>query len=1337
VKKIFYLSIILILIFSNYSIAQQKDLWITFNSADGLASNRAQTIIESKDGSLWFGTTGGVSRYRDGIWTTFTTSDGLVYMHVTTIIESKDGSLWFGTPRGVSHYHNGTWTTFTTANGPAYNSVKIMCESSDGALWFGISNGGAGCYKNETWTIFTTIDSLANNNVTTIFESSDSSLWFGTWGGGVSRYRDGIWKSYTTADGLVNNLVSVIIESSDKALWFGTWGGASCYKDGIWKSYTTADGLPDNWILTICESNDGTVWFGTKDGATRYQDSTWKTYTKADGLADNSIFAIFESSDGALWFGTGNGGASRYQPEIWTLFTTADGLGYNSIETIFESSDNAIWFGTYRGGVSRYKNETWTTFTTRDGLADNIVSAILESSDGALWFGTDGGVSHYQNETWTTFTTADGLIDNSVTSICESKSGSIWFGTFKGVSRYQNGIWTNFTTADGLGGKGVGAIIESSDGSLWFGTNGVTRYYNETWTNYTNVDGLADNTVFAICESSDGALWLGNVSGVTRYKDGVWKVFTPLDGLASYYVYTIIESSDKSLWFGTLGGVSRYKDGMWETFTSEDGIGSNTVYSICESKDGNLWFGTYSGASRVRPDKISPFTFIINGPDNKEIIGIFTPTFIFNGKDFQTKQDDLYYSHVVVDTSIIFNESYWSSFSKITAIQTRPLQNGTYKFQVRARDKWGNIDPTPATSTFTIDITHPTVIMNSPVQREHIKSNYIILGSAFDNSPIKDFNYYKLYYGTFISETQEPQWKDDKFTNLKSNEVRNDTLGILNSIGIEDGLYHIRLWAIDTLRHESEDKVLVTIDNTKPIVEISSPKAGDKASKKVDIYATIHDPNLEKYFLEYKMVYQARWQYLHQDTLSLSIENQLIYAWENSSDSGDVYLKLTAWDKAGNSTSDTVLFVLDNRESHLPTANILSPLNNAYVHDFVRIKGYATDKNFTKYTLSLICESIDTLLIESDKKKENEILFTIDTKSFPDDKYKIYLTVLNDRQYQKTDSILITIDNTLPFAQITSLSSDTISCYALIQGEANDVNLKGLTLKYAKVEETDSSKFMLIDTTFTYWNTIKLNGYYTLYLIVEDKGGLRAIDKQTYYIDNPIFDQRNGLRKKHEEFSLYIPPNSYPASVICLEKRSIDDFIFDPEDITPTDLICEIHSSIEETQFNKSAVFTIDYNNNDLSQFDESKLRVFSWEDDNWNLLGGTLDEDKRIITTAINRIGIYGLFECQKEIETSDKGLQVDCQPRMISPRGGGYSTETNISFYLGKDSNVTINIFNMAGRLVNTLCENKFVTNGMNSIAWNGKDSSDRFCISGLYVVLIQAEEDNATKTVMVLNK
>jgi len=1428
-----YLTCILIL--SGYSIAQQQDLWTTFTKANGLASNLVNTILESSDGALWFATGGGISYYYEGTWITITTADGLASNTVYAIIQSSDGALWFGTSNGISCYFDGVWTTYTTADGLADNYVIAIIESSDGALWFGTWMGGVSRYYEGIFTTFTTADGLADNEINTIIESSDGALWFGTGGGGASRYYAGIFTTFTTADGLNSNGIRAILESNNGALWFGTLrGGVSRYYEGIFTTFTTADGLAGNDVYSIIESCDGVLWFGTDAGISRYYKEIWTTLTIADGLAGNDVYTILESSDGALWFGTRGGGASRYYPGIWTTFTVADGLVSNNVVAILESKDGALWFGT-SVGVSRYSESSWTNYTTVDGLAGSWVYAILESSDRTMWFGTNKGISRYYSGTWTTFTTTDGLADDHVNAILELKNRALWFGTGGGVSCYSDGFWTNYTTTDGLISNYVNTILESNDGALWFGTDGgVSRYFEEFWTNYTTADGLVSNYVNTILESNDGALWFGTGGGVSRYSEGFWTNYTTADGLVSNYINTILESNDGAMWFGTYGGgVSRFYESKWTTFSTADGLADNFVKATIESNNGTLWFGTmYEGVSRLKPDRIPPFTLIFEAPDG--IIGTSTPFFSFIGRDYRTKQEELYYSYAIVDTSLTPEGNYWSPFSKYTSMQTLPLQNGTYTFYVKARDRWGNVDQTPATRTFTVDITAPTLVINSPKQEQHIKGEVAIIGSAFDNSPIKDFNFYKLYYGSYISENQEPEWQEDRFTHLKSNAVKNDTLAIFNTLGLEDGLYHLKLWAIDTLKHTGEDNVIITIDNTHPevqityakpnenlknivdirasifdinideyvleykfnrhnnwkllyrdtlahpvqdsliycwenisdsgnvslkltswdksgnfsidsvqflwnnlitpYVEIISPTDYDTLRGIIDIYGTISDVNLDRYLLEYKMPFNTEWQFLHQDTLNSPIENELIYTWQNTSDSGNVFLKLTAWDKDGNSASTSVQFILDNKDYQLPTATIIYPADNAYLNNWISIIGNATDKDFAKYSIYLSNSYLDTLLIESYEKKENEELFVLDTRSFPDGGYNLLLTVWNNKEYKKTDNISITIDNTPPSAKITAPLIDTLSCFVQIYGEVNDDNLKGMTLNYAKYGVTDTSKFILIDTTFNYWNTMELNGFYTLYLSAEDKGGLKTVDQQHYYIDNPAFKERTGLKKTQDELSLYIPPNGYSSSVICIEKLSKDSFDFNVDKINPTDLIFEIHSSSNEKRFKKPGVLTINCDNLDLSNYDESSLSIFYFEDSEWQFIGGTFNDVTKTITATINQVGTYGVLE-SKQIETfANKDVQLSCQPRVFSPRGSGYNNETVISFYLNKPSTITIKIFNTSGRLICTLMRDELMNVGNNVAHWDGKDNDGNYCVSGLYIRVGRKVQN---KIVMVLNK
>ena len=396
---------------------------------------------------IWAATSGGVVRWdtQTAQYMKLTTADGLADNDVQSMLQDGEGGLWFSTyGGGVSHLDaGGRWSTFTTADGLAHNVVLSMQQDGEGGLWFGTYDGLSRLDAGGRWTTFTTDDGLAGNYVGSMLQDGAGSLWFGTGGGGVSRLdADGRWTTFTSADGLADNSVRSILQDGEGSLWFGTYDGVSRLDaTGHWTTFTIAYGLPgDNSIQSILQDGEGSLWFGTYDGVSRLDaDGRWTTFTTDDGLADNGVLSILQDGEGNLWFGTW-GGVSRLDAGgRWTTFTTDDGLADNDVVAILQDEAGSLWFATRGGGVSHLDAAgRWTTFTSADGLAHNYVLSILQDGAGSLLFATLGGVSRLDADgRWSAFTTADGLAANGVFSILQDGEGNLWFGTWGGVSRYR------------------------------------------------------------------------------------------------------------------------------------------------------------------------------------------------------------------------------------------------------------------------------------------------------------------------------------------------------------------------------------------------------------------------------------------------------------------------------------------------------------------------------------------------------------------------------------------------------------------------------------------------------------------------------------------------------------------------------------------------------------------------------------------------------------------------------------------------------------------------------------------------------------------------------------
>ncbi|MBT6144255.1 MAG: hypothetical protein HOH74_02425, partial [Gemmatimonadetes bacterium] len=445
----------------------QKGLWRTYGLPDGLASTSIDAIYQDRNGYLWFGTQGGVSRYDGTHFTTFTIDDGLAYNGVSAIAEDADGTLWFGTWGGLSRYDGLTFTTYTTADGLADDLVLALHRGSAGRLWIGTQSG---------------LNCLDGSDLHT----------------------------YSVGHGLPHEHISAIAEEPDGSLWFGTWGGGASHFDG--DDFTTYAGidLGHDEISDIGVDAEGGIWFATQSGVSRIFGDHVRRYTETDGLAHNAASSLAFDALGRLWVGTWEGGVSRLTAAGFVNFDSDAGLAHNEVSTIAADGDGHMWFGTWGGGISRYDGNNFEHFSDVD-LA-GAAKALWQDHKGRLWVGTSAGLYRKDRHGFHHYTTSDGLAHNAVNAITEDQSGILWIGTQSGLSRLDgDGNVTSFTTDDGLPHNWVNAVHCDAGGRLWLGTwgGGAARFDGESFVTYNDANGLGHDWVNTIYEDGFGRLWFG------------------------------------------------------------------------------------------------------------------------------------------------------------------------------------------------------------------------------------------------------------------------------------------------------------------------------------------------------------------------------------------------------------------------------------------------------------------------------------------------------------------------------------------------------------------------------------------------------------------------------------------------------------------------------------------------------------------------------------------------------------------------------------------------------------------------------------------------------------
>jgi PAS domain S-box-containing protein len=158
------------------------------------------------------------------------TRQGLMSGRVYAFAEGMNGSLWFGTMAGISRWSpsaasGGTWKHWTSREGLRGHRVFTMAVDSAGTVWFGDYDGRQGLgYVDTSDAIhyLTTADGLANDQVWDVKADRAGILWITT-SGGLSSLDHGIFSTFDDKSGLPHLSLWPVLPL-DRHIYVGTTG---------------------------------------------------------------------------------------------------------------------------------------------------------------------------------------------------------------------------------------------------------------------------------------------------------------------------------------------------------------------------------------------------------------------------------------------------------------------------------------------------------------------------------------------------------------------------------------------------------------------------------------------------------------------------------------------------------------------------------------------------------------------------------------------------------------------------------------------------------------------------------------------------------------------------------------------------------------------------------------------------------------------------------------------------------------------------------------------------------------------------------------------------------
>ncbi|MFA6469870.1 MAG: two-component regulator propeller domain-containing protein [Bacteroidota bacterium] len=602
-----------------------------------------------------------------------TTRNGLSSNTVNTVLQDKNGFLWFGTETGLNRFDGYRFKIYQNnrkdSNSLSNNYIWSLCEDAAGNIWIGTDGGGLNKFdpQTETFVRYQNIagdsSSLSTDIVQSVYHDRKGNLWVGTWDGGVNLMQKNA-KSFVrfmhnplNPTSLSDNKVHFIKEDSEGNIWIGTDGGGLNRFDPMTVSFTSFKHDPKNprslsfdMVTDMVEDPKGNLWLTTYGEGLDLFDRRNKTFANyklqgRDVKASSNVFwKIVQDSKGLLWITTQTEGLVIFNPQTKTFTWLKEnknirgGLPANILQDVFEDNSGILWITTVGKGIvktDRNPSEFMTVQHTAgdvNSIPSGFIYSLCEDSNGDILIGTiESGIvrltSQFRIKKRYPVNTPNGLSGEYARSMFRDSENNLWVGTYYGTLNKldrKSDTFEHFNLdfrKENPMRNFVRSIMEDSDGTLWFGSHGnggLTTYdtKKQQWLYFVPSDtsklALSGYDVLSVREDRKGYLWVGTQSyglnRIDRSTGTVKKYFHEANNPRSVPDNSVPElfvDSRGNLWIGTTSsGLARYdyETDSFEIFTTEEGLSGNSICGILEDDHGNLWISTMNAITRFNPE---------------------------------------------------------------------------------------------------------------------------------------------------------------------------------------------------------------------------------------------------------------------------------------------------------------------------------------------------------------------------------------------------------------------------------------------------------------------------------------------------------------------------------------------------------------------------------------------------------------------------------------------------------------------------------------------------------------------------------------------------------------
>ncbi|WP_299074787.1 hybrid sensor histidine kinase/response regulator [uncultured Paraglaciecola sp.] len=576
-------------------------------------------------------------------------NNGFASSIIFSIVQDKEGFLWFGTAYdGIMRYDGKRILRYqhdpNNNNSLAHNNAGNLTIDRNNNLWIGSWGGGLSKLEIETNTFHNyqndrnNANSISATRVKDIFEDSRGNIWLGNASGGFNKFNPE--RQDFTRFGYKNGRINIesdetshariwdIVQTTPDTLWIGTHYGLNRFntKTNKFKLFLPPKGLrhyEHSKVRQVLVSENDKLFLGTDEGVLLFDLSSQQfTTLNVEGLPSiGPIYSMIKTSFNHYWV-TSNHGVYSFTLDNLSLKKVDLGVDDQCSQSLFQDNQGVIWLSCEGMGVYKIiKQDTFKLFS--DPLVRTAHSLLPTVNDTLLIGTAEYGIHEWNPKTQQLkdfSRKTNKAAPPEVWAMQQTSRGDIWFMNYWGLFFVRKGEAIQHVQPPSTFTKKASFdrfkhLAIDKDDNVWVGTAFGLFVIRDKTAAFEFIP-LSSSSKFhsskpLYLDTSD-RIWIGRANGLFVWNDHLKKAKQfelpkqqDVESLAPVVVYAIHQDSQKRIWISTPTGLYLLDENLSELNLFSDHFVATKnlkIQFIKEDNSGYLWLFTPLGVSRLNPN---------------------------------------------------------------------------------------------------------------------------------------------------------------------------------------------------------------------------------------------------------------------------------------------------------------------------------------------------------------------------------------------------------------------------------------------------------------------------------------------------------------------------------------------------------------------------------------------------------------------------------------------------------------------------------------------------------------------------------------------------------------